>query len=259
MNLQGSLAPQDVLSGIPNCLREPLLQSFNDILRNFREGRWEPSELNGGKLSEIVYSILSGFVNGQFPSKPSKPKNMVQACQTLEQASPDRFSRSVRIQIPRVLVALYEVRNNRGVGHAGGDVDPNRMDAMLVVSAAKWIIAELIRLFHDVDTKVATGLVQIISERTVPLVWEVAGRRRVLNNKLSMKEKMLILLYGTNGEASEADLLDWTEHSNAAVFRRDVLSKAHKARLIEYDRGAGRVHLSPLGIKLVEEEISFEV
>lgn len=47
---------------------------------------------------------------------------MVDACERLEQAPASKFPRSVRIQIPRVLIAFYEIRNNRGVGHVGGDV-----------------------------------------------------------------------------------------------------------------------------------------
>ena len=72
------------LQNIPDGLREPLLAAFNEIVGNFREGRWEPSELNGGKLCEVVYTIVRGFVDGTFPAKPSKPKNMVDACKTLE-------------------------------------------------------------------------------------------------------------------------------------------------------------------------------
>ena len=114
---------------LPAGLRRQLFDAYNRILKNFREGRWEPSSLNGGKLCEIVYSVLRGHVDGKFPSKSSKPKNMVGACKALEQADSSTFSRSVRIQLPRMLVALYEIRNNRGVAHSGGDVDPNHMDA----------------------------------------------------------------------------------------------------------------------------------
>src|SRR5262245_16799160 len=114
---------EDALKGVPKGLRAPLLEEFNKLARHYRESRWEPSELNGGKLCEIVYSILKGYVGGSFPASPSKPSNMVDACRALETASP--FPRAIRIQIPRMLVALYEIRNNRNVGHVGADVDPN--------------------------------------------------------------------------------------------------------------------------------------
>jgi hypothetical protein len=84
---------------------------------------------------------------------------MVDACKALEKA-PQTLPRSIRIQIPRMLVALYEIRNNRGVGHVGGDVNPNHMDAVAVLAMSKWLVAELIRVLHDVDTQTATDLVE---------------------------------------------------------------------------------------------------
>jgi hypothetical protein len=154
-----------VLAGIPDSLRDPLLNAFREIIRNYQQSRWEPSELNGGKLCEAVYTILRGYIDGTYPSKVSKPPNMVDACRALESAS--KAPRSVRIQIPRMLVALYEIRNNRGVGHATGDVDPNAMDATVVVVMAKWIMAELIRVFHQVDTDVARRAVETLRVITI--------------------------------------------------------------------------------------------
>src|SRR5258706_1972309 len=170
-----------LLAGIPSGLRDPLLDSYNSNVKNFRENRWEPSELNGGKFCEVVYTILRGHVEGSFPSAPSKPGNMVDACKALEHADSSLFPRSIRIQIPRMLVALYEIRNNRGVGHVGGDVVPNHMDAVAVLYIAKWILGELIRLFHNLTTSEAAAAVDLLVERTVPIIWEINGKRRILN------------------------------------------------------------------------------
>ncbi len=254
-----AIDPSALLSNIPTGLRKPLFAAFQSIEKNYREKRWEPSELNGGKLCEIVYSILKGHIDGKFPSKPTKPKNMVADCKNLEQADSKVFARSARIQIPRMLTALYEIRNNRGVGHVGGDVDPNHMDAVVVVNMAKWIFAELIRLFHGVTTEEAAEAVDCIVEREIPLVWEVGEIKRILNPGLSMKDKMLALLYTCVGSAKESDLVAWTEHSNGAVFRRDVLKKAHKAKLIEYDKTKKEVQLSPLGEQYVEANIDLSL
>ena len=256
MSSASALTP--LFGHIPDGLRAPLFVAFNSIVRNFRERRWEPAELNGGKLCEVIYSILRGYIDGAFPSKPSKPRNMVDACRALE-ASGGRFPRSLTIQLPRMLIALYEVRNNRGVGHVGGDVDPNHMDAVVVVSIAKWLVAELIRVFHDVDTGAATAAVETITDRTIPLIWSVGGNHRVLNPALKMKDKMLALLYTFNGPVQEADLTRWVEHSNPSVFRQRILQPAHADKLLEYDSQARTVQISPLGAKYVEDNIRLEL
>ena len=220
---------------------------------NYREGRWEPSELNGGKLCEAVYTILLGLATGKYPSTASKPGNMVDACHALEKytAAP----RSLKIQIPRMLIALYEIRNNRGVGHIGGDVDPNKMDATCVLYTSKWILCEMVRMFHDVDTTAAEAAVDAITERTVEVVWKVGEKYRILDTSTTMKEKTLLLLFQTSAPLSVEDLFDWTEHPDRSNFRRDVLRPLHAEKFIEYDEAAHRVHLSPKGVVQVETAI----
>jgi hypothetical protein len=179
---------------------------------------------------------------------------MIAACAALENAS-TTFPRSVRIQIPRMLVALYEIRSNRSVAHVGGDVNPNHMDAVCVVEISKWLMCELVRIFHSVSTEDATAAVDRLVERTHPLVWRIGENLRVLSPDMSMKDKTLVLLYQGQGSVDERELLRWVEHSNGTVFRRDVILIAHKGKLLEYDRARKTVQISPLGIRYVEEVI----
>lgn len=246
--------PSLFLGQLPAGLRQELLDTFNEIVANFREGKWEPSELNGGKLAEVVYTILRGHIDGSFPARATKPADMLSACRLLEQESIS-FPRSIRIQIPRLLTALYEVRNNRGVGHVGGEVDSNQMDATFVFYSAKWIVAELVRIFHNVDTAAATDAVEVLIERELPVVWKVGTVKRILATKLKMKEKVLLLLYSETSSLTEAKLVEWTEHSNSAVFRRDVLIPGHKERLWEYSKSSKSVTISPIGIRQTEEKL----
>lgn len=242
-----------VLSSIPAGLRNPLVKEYNNIVKNFLEGRWGSSELSGGKFCEVAYTILRGYVDSKYPDKPSKPKNMIDACLALEKET--SFPRSIRIQIPRMLIALYEIRNNRGVGHVGGDVDPNHMDATAVLYMSKWVMAELIRLFHGVDTATATNAVETIVERIIPDIWRVDGKYRVLDTTLKMKDKVLLLLHFQIKPPLETDLIQWVEHSNPAVFRRDILKKAHKEKLIEYNPQNHTVQISPKGVQYVESKL----
>ena len=242
-----------VLAGLPAGIRNELVSALNKITTNYREGRWEPAELNGGKLCEVIYSIIRGHADGAIPSRASKPKNMVDACKDLEKEA--QLPRSLRIQVPRMLIALYEIRNNRGVGHVGGDVDPSHMDSVAVLYVAKWLVAELIRVFHNVDTAEATLAVDALVERELPIVWAVNGKKRILAEKLSQRDKTLLLLYSEPGAVREADLRTWVEAANASAYRRDVLRKAHSERLLEYDEAKRTVRLSPKGARYAEEHL----
>ena len=93
------------LIDIPDGLRNPLIDEYQNIVRNYMERRWTPSELSGGKFCEIVYTILDGFSSGNYASSPMKPDNFVAACRKLETNTSN--PRSFHILIPRILAALY--------------------------------------------------------------------------------------------------------------------------------------------------------
>ena|SRR2546422_1549725 len=250
--------PSKVLAAIPAALRDPLFQSYQEIVTNFAEHRWEPSELNGGKFCEVVYTIINGVIAGSFPSRPSKPRDMLLACRALEGTSAQSSrvgDRSLRILIPRVLPALYEIRNNRGVGHVGGDVDPNFMDATAVYGMASWTLAELIRIFHGISTKEAQETADALVERKIGLVWEVEQIKRVLDPDMKKDDQTLVLLYSKPSWVAEQDLFSWVEYSNANMFRKNILRVLHERRLIEYDPQQHRARISPLGSKQVEQQI----
>lgn len=247
-----------VLAGLPRALRDSLLKSYNEIVSNFLERRWEPSELNGGKFSEAAYSIVSGAVNGSFPSRATKPANMLNACRALENAPADTNrvgDRSLRVLIPRVLSVLYEIRNNRGVGHVGGDVDANHMDASAVQAMASWVMAEFVRIFHGLSTSEAQQTIDALVERKTPIIWDTGEVKRILDPRMSAKHQVLLLLHYSTGWVQTDDLLKWIEYSNASAFRNSILMGLHKMRFIEFDPKKGRAQVSPMGVKEVEDKL----
>lgn len=248
-----------ILVGLPKGLRDSLLHSYQEIAANYTEHRWEPSELNGGKFCEIVYTIINGALSGTFPHTASKPNNMLTACRNLETIPANSHlvgDRSLRILIPRMLVVLYEVRNNRGVGHVGGDVDSNFLDATAVHGMASWVLAELVRVFHNVSTEEAQKTVDVLIERKHPLIWEVdENTRRVQDPLMKKGDQALLLLHQKPAWVPEEDLLSWVEYSSLPMFRKRILKPFHEHRLIEYDQERGRARISPLGVKKVEQQI----
>lgn len=247
-----------VLANLPGGLRDPLVATYREIASNYIEGRWEPSELNAGKLCEIVYTIADGALCGTFAATPSKPADMVASCRALEQRPPNASligDRSLRILIPRFLLPLYEIRNNRNVGHVGGDVNPNYLDATTTYSMSSWLVAEIIRIFHGVSTIEAQQTVNALVERKNPLIWEVDGVKRVLDPKMSKSDQTLLILYSEAGSINEKQLCSWIEYSTLGMYRTRVLISLHKDRLVEYDLQSGSVRISPAGVKEVESRL----
>jgi len=248
------LAPEDAFSVLPTTLRDDLLGAYSEIVNNYRDHRWEPSELNGGKLCEAVYTICKGWLEGgTYPARAEKPSRFSKKCWDVEcayQQVPN--SRSARVLIPRMMMGLYDIRNNRGVGHAGAEVDPNHMDATAVLYTSKWLMAELVRLLHTLPIEEATAIVDGLIEREVAWVWTHRDKKRVLRRGLTWKQQTLLLLLTEAGDVAEVDLFRWLEHPGLPSFRKDVLKQLHKDRLIEYDTDKRAVRLLPPGVTAAE-------
>jgi len=63
------------------------------------------------------------------------------------------------------------------------------------------------------------------------------------------------LLHSSFKPLHEDELCAWAEHSNKAIYRRDVLRRAHREKLLEYDEITRVATLSPAGIADVETRI----
>jgi hypothetical protein len=244
------ITASQALSAIPTGLRDPLIAEYQSIVQNFLEHRWLPSELGGGRFSEIVYTILDGHAKGAYEPKPMKPADFVTACRKLENNK--QVPRSFQILIPRLLPALYEIRNNRSVGHVGGEVDPNHMDSVAVLSIANWVMAELVRVFHKLTVHEAQKVVDLIAEMRVPLVWTDGNIKRVLETKLRLPDQVLLLIAVTVPDAPVSELLRWTEYKDKKHFMKTI-RKMHKSRLLEFTESSQRVQILPPGTKAVED------
>lgn len=248
-----TLDAKRALGHLPQGLRDELLQAYHEIVRNYRESRWKASELDAGWFCEVVFTILEGHLDGDnYRNKAAKPRRFDQACKALE-SKPTTYSDSARMTIPRVLVGLYDVRNRRGVGHVGGEVNANHMDATFLLHSCQWVMAELVRMFHDTDVDSATAIVDTLVDRTLPVVWEIGDARRLLNTSLSVKESVLLLLYSEVDGVTDRRLANDLEKRPENL--RKVLRRLHDERLIEFKHAGDKARISPAAEKYVEETL----
>jgi hypothetical protein len=241
------------LTAIPAGLRDPLIAEYQAIVQNFLESRWLPSELSGGRFSEIVYTILDGHAKKSYATAPSKPGNFVEACRKLE--GNGHVPRSFQILIPRMLPALYEVRNNRSVGHVGGDVDPNHMDSVAVLAMCNWIMAELVRIFHGLTVGDAQKVVDALAEVRIPVIWSgEGGVKRVLRPDLKLPDQLLLLIATSIPDVTSKELIAWTEHENTKYVMK-IIRGLHAGRFVEFTESTDKVRILPPGANFVQELI----
>lgn len=244
-----------LLANLPSGLRDPLMEEYRGLATAYLEGRWKLSALDAGRFCEVVYTVLDGALSGVFAATPTKPAQFVQACRSLESRSSIAVGdRSIRVLIPRVLPAMYEIRNNRNVGHVGGDVVANKMDATYLRDAATWVMAELVRVFHAAPVQEAQDSVDALVERAHPLVWEHQGVKRVLDPKMRTKDKVLVLLHSSPSGVSVSELKSWVKYPDPRFAKR-VMGELADSLMVEISNGGAHAVITPLGVRHVEENL----
>jgi hypothetical protein len=243
---------KDALKSIPAALRDPLIEEFEQALDEYRASDWEKVGLKAGKFCEVAYCVCAGHATGTYASGPSKPKNFPQACRDLEQYNGTK-GKSLCMQVPKVLAALYELRNNRSIGHVSAEISPNHMDAELFLRAMKWVMGELVRNYSQLPLSDSHAVVEAITARSFHMVWSSGDVRRVLEPAKTAGQKVLILLYAEGKPVSVANLQSWVEYKNGTDFKRKVLRDLHKKALVHFDEKAAVVQILPSGQALVEK------
>jgi hypothetical protein len=233
------------------------LELKHRLIRSFHTKEYDSSGLSSGKFCETVFRILEfELKSGSYTPFSQHIGNLAKELINLEQIPKSAGHESLRIIIPRALLVIYTLRNKRGIGHVGGDVEANQIDATTIVKNADWVIAELIRIYHVLSLEEAQTIIDSINNKAIPDVWEINGKKRILKAGLDYKDKVLLLLYSdVNYGIAVEDLFEWVEYSNMAMFKANVLKGLHRMNLIEFDTELNFVHLSPLGINEVEERI----
>lgn len=253
---KSSTSVADALAPLPAAFRARLLAAYTGLKQAYVEGNYDTCGLRAGRFCEVTLRLLQHILTGAHTPFGSKIVNFRVDCEALEQTPKTAGPESLRILMPRAISFVYTLRNKRGIGHEGGDVDANAIDSATAVRIADWCISELIRIYHNLSLEEAQALCDALAQREMPMVWEVFGRKRVLDHRLTYPEKTLLLLYSTlDAAVAEEDLVEWIEHPRPREYRKDVLKRMHRSRLIEYDTEMRMVLIAPPGIRRVEREL----
>lgn len=235
-------------AGIPAALVSETLQTYAEAKKRFHIRDFMPNAVEGGRFTEAVLRILEWQSSGIYTPIGDplfKADKLI-----LQLESKSHCSDSVRFHIPRALRVIYAIRNKRDTGHLGDGIDPNTQDATLVVSAMDWVLAELIRMHHNVPPAEAQALIEQVVTREVPLIEVFNGKPRILKD-MKASEHLLVLLFWQGQRVAHETLRSWLPASMTANYKR-TLKTLHGKHLI-HDEG-GFAQLTSLGQKYVADE-----
>jgi hypothetical protein len=171
------------------------VRSYTDLKTDSLEGQFDAIGVRAGRLAEVILRVLQHVLTGTHTPLTASLSNFKGESEKLERLPPAAGPDGLRILMPRALAFLYTLRNKRDFGHTGGEVDANEIDASTATRLADWCMCELVRVCHNMPIDDAQTLCDAIAERRLPKIWNVLGRKRVLDTSLSYREQVLLFLY----------------------------------------------------------------
>lgn len=246
-----------IAAPIDTQLVDELLAAYDEAKRNFYLGGLRLSAVEGGRFCEAAFRILQQKGLGPF-TPIGTTLNTNQVIQQLQQIAAGTRPDSIRLHIPRALRLVYDIRNNRDAAHLADGIDPNLQDATLVIGVVDWVLAEFVRLYHNVSADEAHRMIDQIVTRVAPVVQDFDGFLKVLRTDLSASDHVLVLLYqrGEHG-ATLAQLDEWARPPMRANLRRTLAQLTDEKALVH--RAADTYKITRTGQQHVERKRLLEL
>ncbi len=240
-------------------LIDSLFECYQSAYSEYHRGNHRASSLECGRFAEVALRMLQEKTTGTYTPLGQQLPNFVNEVRRLENTPKAAFHESIRIQIPRTLQVIYDVRNKRNIGHVGGDIDANLSDATLSLMSCNWVLTEFLRIYYTSDITTAQNLVNSIVKLKIPLIQDFNGYLKLLNPKLKLPQKVLALLYycGSDG-ALIGELHQWLANKFSTSHMNLTLNTLEHDKAYIH-RENDRCFITDTGIKYVHKNIHFQI
>jgi hypothetical protein len=231
------------------------LDHYLSAVEAFQQENCETAIAKVGKLIEAVLKALYVHVGQTVPrGRLFKVDKVIQA---LEQTPQGSHHDSIRLCIPRACCFGYDIASNRGARHDPDEIDPNYMDATVLISLCGWILAEMVRFSQKgaVEPDRAREMVNRLIAPRYPLIENVDGRVYFHGgDKTARDVALVLLLFAYPGRVPRQDIVD-------AIQRHEFTENAARVALTRLkglvdDDGGGNLRLLAPGRQQAEKLIA---
>src|SRR5574341_898272 len=155
---------------------EAALDYFVRAVEAFQQQDWEKTITRVGKLIEAILKALYVSTGQAVPR--GRLFKVDKVLQGLEQTPQGAHHDSIRLTIPRACRFGYDIASNRGARHDPDEVDPNMMDATILIGVGAWILAEMVRVAQrgKMNADRAARLVDRLMAPRYPVIENIEGR-----------------------------------------------------------------------------------
>lgn len=221
---------------------------FDKVVSEFQLGEWEKSIAKGGKFIEAVLKMVWVRAGETVPSgRAFKADTLINQLQNKTALTDD----GLRLTVPRACRVIYDIASNRGGRHDPDEVDPNVMDATVVLGNSQWILAELVRHSQKGAThpNEAAEQVDALTKRRYPFFEDIDGHLYSEVGDSAREVGLMILFY--HGKRMSRDELQKSIVRHRFTENNANLAIKRLAGVVD-DDGKGNVKLRLKGIREAE-------
>lgn len=167
---------------------EDLLSTYDSLIARHRSGDLEGALTKAGRFVEHALRAIEFIQSSKVPAEIKSVAGTVRALE-----NDTTLPESLRLLIPRALYGMiYNIRSKRNAVHVK-EIDPRHIDVAMAVSAASWVIAELLRLYHISDEAGVEQCMLALSRTSIPFIEAIDGET-IVGRKVEARTEMLLLL-----------------------------------------------------------------
>ena len=204
---------KNLSSHIEVSITHDLIQTYEELLSKHRSRDLEGALTKAGRFVEHTLRAIEYLRTSK---TPTEIKSVQQTIKQLENQT--ALPESLRLLIPRVVGMIYSLRSKRDAVHVKV-IDPIQIDVSLVVSAASWVIAELIRLYHVSDEKDVVSAMNVLSRTAIPMIEAIDGEVFVGKKVPAAMEMLLLLAHASPSGITRKKLAKAAKCSQSSITK----------------------------------------
>lgn len=240
---------------IDNRLSSQLVEESISLEQAFILKKWKYSELDGGRFAEVAARIIYSVDSGNLSL--TKPVDECLKYIDNQQVAHNFPEKHAAIHLSRAIRAVYKLRSQRGAVHVSATYTANEIDSRLIVEAARWILADLLRIFVTKDRDEVAAVIRGLARFPQPLIRTYGDLPLLQAVSFTIEEEVLAHLLDAVDGMALGELICSIPRDQSGIRR--AVRKLAGPQVRQTVGRANRWIITDLGIKRIEQRISREL
>ena len=153
---------------IDSRLASQLVEESVGLEEAFALRKWKYTELDGGRFAEVAARITYSVDSGNL----SLTKSVDDCLKYIDNSQVAHHfpEKQAAVHLAKVIRAVYKLRSQRGAVHVSPTYTANEIDSRLIVEAARWVLADILRLFVTGNRNEVAAIIRGLARFPQPLI-----------------------------------------------------------------------------------------